>query len=85
MEPGMNLWELLLDKRWEIGQKTLEHLWLTGISVLLAVIVGLVLGIVLSRTRKLATPVIGFANIIQTIPSLGLKPSSLKKRVYKFV
>ena len=72
MEERMNLIELLLDKRLEIGAKTLEHLWLTGISVLLAVVIGLALGILLSRKQRLAAPVIGFANVIQTIPSIAL-------------
>src|SRR3984893_5565840 len=40
--------------------------------MLLAAGVGLPLGILLTRKRGLARPVIGFANIIQTVPSLAL-------------
>lgn len=56
----------------EIWDKTIEHLWLTGISVLLAIIIGLSCGILLTRYKKLSGPVIGFANVIQTIPSIAL-------------
>jgi osmoprotectant transport system permease protein len=56
----------------QIVQLTLEHLWLVGISMLLAVAIGLPLGILLTRRRRLSKPVIGGANIVQTIPSLAL-------------
>ena len=56
----------------QILQLTLEHLWLVGISMLLAVAIGLPLGILLTRRRALSKPVIGVANIVQTIPSLAL-------------
>jgi osmoprotectant transport system permease protein len=56
----------------QILQLTLEHLWLVGISMLLAVAAGLPLGILLTRRRALRKPVIGTANIVQTIPSLAL-------------
>ena len=49
-----------------------EHLWLVGISMLLAVLIGVPLGILLTRQPKLKTLVLGSTNIIQTIPSLAL-------------
>ena len=57
---------------WEIAQLTFEHLWLTGSAMLLAVAIGLPLGILLTRRPAWARPVIGFANIVQTVPSLAL-------------
>src|ERR1039458_6299705 len=56
----------------QILQLTLEHLWLVGISMLLAVAIGLPLRILLTRRRALSKPIIGIANIVQTIPSLAL-------------
>lgn len=56
----------------QILQLTLEHLWLVGMSMLLAVACGLPLGILLTRRRVLGKPVLGVANILQTIPSLAL-------------
>lgn len=57
---------------WEIARLTFEHLWLTLFAMLLAAGTGLPLGIVLTRRPRLAKPVIGFANVVQTIPSLAL-------------
>jgi len=57
---------------WQIGRLTFEHLWLTLSAMLFAVGIGLPLGIVLTRRRRWAGPVIGFANVVQTVPSLAL-------------
>src|SRR5437016_4136069 len=57
---------------WEIARLTFEHLWLTGCAMLLAAAVGLPLGVLLTRQERLARPVIGFANVVQTVPSLAL-------------
>jgi len=57
---------------WEIARLTFEHLWLTLSAMLFAVGIGLPLGILLTRRQRLAGPVIGFANVVQTIPSLAL-------------
>ena len=56
----------------EIARLTFEHLWLTVCAMLLAAVIGLPLGVLLSRRPGLAHPVIGFTNIVQTIPSLAL-------------
>ncbi len=56
----------------ELKEQTLEHLWLTLLSVTLAVIAGLTLGILISRNRKIAGPVMAVVNGIQTVPSLAL-------------
>jgi osmoprotectant transport system permease protein len=51
---------------------TLRHLELAGLSLLLAVIVGIPLGIVASRGGAVGQTILGFASIVQTIPSLAL-------------
>ena len=56
----------------EIGRLTFEHVWLTASAMLFAVLIGIPLGIVLTRKRSLAKPVLAVANILQTIPSLAL-------------
>jgi osmoprotectant transport system permease protein len=68
----MNLWQFMLQNHAEVLELTLEHLWLVGVSILLAVVVGIPLGIAVSRWPALHRPVLGGANIIQTIPSLAL-------------
>jgi len=56
----------------QIGSLTVEHLWLTGAAMLIATLIGIPLGILLTRYPPLAKPVLGVANILQTIPSLAL-------------
>jgi len=68
----MRLVEFFLNNRTEVIELTLEHLWLVGVSMLLAVVVGVPLGILLTRRPLLNKPVLGGANIMQTIPSLAL-------------
>ena len=55
-----------------MGTLTLEHLWLTGSAMLIAALIGIPTGIVLTRYGRLAKPVLGVANVLQTIPSLAL-------------
>jgi len=52
--------------------QTLQHIGLTFISLLLAVLIGLPLGILIARKIKLSGPVLGVAGILQTIPSIAL-------------
>ena len=68
----MNFWQFMLQNHNEVLELTLEHLWLVGISTLLAVLIGIPLGILITRWPALNKPVLGGANIIQTIPSLAL-------------
>ena len=49
-----------------------QHLFLVAISTAIAVIIGLPLGIALTRRPWLRGPVLGIANVFQTIPSLAL-------------
>ena len=51
---------------------TREHIFITLLSTGLAVAVGLPLGILLTRVERLQTPVLGIANVMQTVPSLAL-------------
>ena len=51
---------------------TLQHLTLTVLAVGLAIAVSVPMGILLSRVPSLRSVVLGFAGVIQTIPSLAL-------------
>ena len=64
--------EFLRIHRVEIATLTLEHIWLVAISMAIAVLIGVPAGIMLTRKPRLREPVIGGANIIETIPSLAL-------------
>jgi osmoprotectant transport system permease protein len=56
----------------EVATLTAEHLWLVGVSMLLAIAIGVPLGILLTRRPKWKAVVLGSTNVIQTIPSLAL-------------
>jgi osmoprotectant transport system permease protein len=62
---------LLTHKR-EVATLTAEHLWLVGISMLLALAIGIPLGILLTRRPRWKALVLGSTNVFQTIPSLAL-------------
>src|SRR6202451_3055237 len=68
----MNLFHFLLQNHDQVMELTLEHLWLVGVSTLLAVLIGIPLGILSAHWPVWNKPVLGTANIIQTIPSLAL-------------
>jgi osmoprotectant transport system permease protein len=68
----MNVWQFMLQNRTEVLELTFEHLKLVGISTFLAVLIGIPLGVLITRWPILNKPVLGGANIIQTIPSLAL-------------
>jgi osmoprotectant transport system permease protein len=68
----MNVFHFILQNRTEVLEHTLEHLWLVGVSTLIAMLIGIPLGIVIAHRPRLNRPVLAGANIIQTIPSLAL-------------
>jgi osmoprotectant transport system permease protein len=68
----MNFWHFMISNRQQVLELTLEHIMLAGVSTLIAALVGIPLGILITRIPKLSKPVLGSANVIQTIPSLAL-------------
>jgi len=68
----MSLLHFFATNRTEVMELTGEHLWLVGTSMLLAVVVGVPVGILLTLKPSLNRPILGTANIMQTIPSLAL-------------
>lgn len=68
----MTFFKFLAAHKDEVLTLTGEHLWLVGISMLLAVAIGLPLGILLTRRPGWKPLVLGTNNVIQTIPSLAL-------------
>ena len=68
----MSLLSFLVANRSEVIELMLEHLWMVGVSTLLAVGIGVPLGILLTRRPALDKPILGGANVMQTVPSLAL-------------
>jgi osmoprotectant transport system permease protein len=56
----------------EMLQHTGEHLVLVLISIAIAILIGVPFGILITRKPHWSAWVLGFANIVQTIPSLAL-------------
>ena len=68
----MNVFQFLMNHRQEALGLTIGHIYLVGISMLLAALIGIPLGILITRRRALRRWVLGGANVIQTVPSLAL-------------
>lgn len=67
-----NLWTFFVSHWGEIGEQTVEHIRLTAISLSIAVVIGITIGILLTRYKQAANNVIGIVGVIQTIPSVAL-------------
>jgi osmoprotectant transport system permease protein len=66
------LLSFLASHRAEIAVRLGEHMVLVVVSTLIATAVGVPLGILAARRPTLARPLVGLANLAQTIPSLAL-------------
>jgi len=68
----MNTFNFMWTNRSEVFALTLEHLVIVGVSLLIAAAIGLPLGVFMTRKPGLSRPILTFANVVQTIPSLAL-------------
>ena len=68
----MSFWHFLQQNWPELWEHLREHLWLVFVSTVIAVAIGLPTGILLTRKKSLRSPILGIANVMQTIPSLAL-------------
>ncbi|WP_277587032.1 ABC transporter permease [Psychrobacillus antarcticus] len=73
---NLNIWEQFMQQaemRWsEVIEATSVHIQLVFFSMIIAIVLGIGLGILITRVPKLTTVVLGGAGIMQTIPSLAL-------------
>ncbi len=72
MDDQQTLWQFLSQQSDKLLQQTITHIGLTFISLFIAICIGLPLGILIARRQKLSAPVLGFAGVLQTIPSIAL-------------
>lgn len=68
----MSFWQFLQNNWAELATLIKEHIVLVFISIVTAVVIGVPTGILLTRYRALRGPVLGVANVMQTVPSLAL-------------
>jgi osmoprotectant transport system permease protein len=97
MNEQQGFWSFILQQSDELLEQTLAHIGLTFISLLLSVIIGIPLGIWISNKQKYSGWVLGFAGILQTIPSIallgfmipllgiGVKPAIVALMLYAFL
>jgi ABC-type proline/glycine betaine transport system permease subunit len=68
----MSLFEFLKQNGRDIANLTLQHIVIASIATLIAIAIGVPLGILVSRRPRWNKAILGFANVMQTIPSLAL-------------
>ncbi len=68
----VNFFQFIASRSEEILGLTVQHIQITGLAVILAIVLGVPVGILISKNKKLRSPILGIANIFQTIPSLAL-------------
>ena len=68
----MSLFEFFRQHGNEALQLTLEHLFLVALGTGAAALVGVPVGVLLTRRPRLSKPVLALANVLQTVPSLAL-------------
>ncbi|HEU20489.1 MAG TPA: ABC transporter permease [Deltaproteobacteria bacterium] len=68
----MNLFVFLQENYSTALLLTWEHLWMVGLSLLIAICTGVPIGILITKNKNLAQKIIGSANVIMTIPSIAL-------------
>ena len=67
-----DFFQFLADHQADLWEQVREHLWLTLLSVTLSVLVGLALGVAITKNKRLAPPILAVVNGVQTIPSIAL-------------
>ena len=68
----MNFIEFIFTQQGEIIEQTGVHIGLTVVALAIAILIGLPLGIILTRYKKFSPSALGVIGIIQTIPSIAL-------------
>lgn len=68
----MNVADFIYQNREQCLLLTLEHIWIVAIALSLAILIGVPIGIAVTRNEQAAKKVINAANILMTIPSIAL-------------
>ena len=66
------MWKLYLSRQEYFHNLLIEHLQLSAISIVLALVIGLALGILIAQQDRFSLPVLGTINFSYTIPSIAL-------------
>ena len=71
-EHQQTLWEFMQQQSDKLVTQTMQHIGLTFISLIIAVVIGLPLGIWITRRKQFSGIILGIAGVLQTIPSIAL-------------
>ncbi|HJF16159.1 MAG TPA: ABC transporter permease, partial [Globicatella sulfidifaciens] len=66
------IYDIVTTRTSELWNLIVQHIGISMIALLIAIVIAVPLGIFLTRTPKLAGPIIGITSVFQTIPSLAL-------------
>lgn len=67
-----NFFEFVISRKEEIINLFFQHIYLTFGAILLAILIGIPLGILITKVKLLQKPISGLINIIQAVPSMAL-------------
>jgi osmoprotectant transport system permease protein len=71
-EQQQTLWDFMRQQFDKLLEQTIQHIGLTFISLFIAVLIGLPLGIFITRRKQFSGAILGIAGVLQTIPSIAL-------------
>lgn len=72
MELAKEVVQILIERRAWFGELLLQHIGLSAIAIILAGILGILLGIWISEHDGMSAVVLGIANVFYTVPSISL-------------
>jgi osmoprotectant transport system permease protein len=68
----VSTWQYITNNYQYILLLTGEHLWIVTLALVIATLIGVPLGIIITKNEEMAHKVINIANILMTIPSIAL-------------
>jgi osmoprotectant transport system permease protein len=71
-ESGQSFFSFMEEQSGKIFSQLLAHIGLTFISLLIAIIIGVPLGIFIAKRKRFSAPVLALVGVLQTIPSIAL-------------
>ncbi|MFI8452843.1 ABC transporter permease [Streptomyces erythrochromogenes] len=65
-------WDYVTSRSQELIDATVEHVWITGVSVLIGLVVAVPLALLARRGRRWSASVLTFTTLLYTVPSLAM-------------
>lgn len=67
-----NFIEYMISQKTQILDLLFQHIYLTFTAIIIAILIGVPLGILVSRVKFLRKPILDFVNLVQAVPSMAL-------------